>query len=67
MSGPARTAMVTIEVTYRITDTATEGEMVDAAICAVRDARPTLMSAAGGARVAGISARVTTDHTGGSL
>lgn len=67
MSGPARTAMVTVEVTFRITDTATEGEMVDAAICSVNNARPTLMSAGGSSTVCGVTAKITTKATGGHL
>lgn len=67
MSGPARTAEVVLEVTFRITDYATEGEMVDAAICAVKAARPTLQSTEGSAVVGSVAARVETKRTGGSL
>lgn len=67
MSGPARTALVTVEVTFRMTDIATEGEMIDAAICAVKEARPTLKSSGGTVLPGGIRASITTKHTGGHL
>jgi hypothetical protein len=38
----ARTARVTVEVSFTVTDRATEGEMVDAVQAAVRAARPEL-------------------------
>lgn len=68
MSGPARTADVTVKLRVRFTDTATEGEMLDAVIKAVRTAEFELFSPGGSYEVTGVEcASVITKSTGGHL
>lgn len=67
MSGPARTALLTIQIDLRVTDTATEGEMLDAVTTALREAHPDLQHPGASATVLSVSSEITTKSTGGHL
>lgn len=68
MSGPARTAEVRVTVRVKITDTATEGEMLDAVVAAVDGMEVKLQSDGGDFKVLGVqAASVVTGSTGGWL
>lgn len=68
MSGPARTAEVTVMVQVKITDTATEGEMLDAVLTAVRGLTVELQADNGSAKILrSNNASVVTISTGGHL
>ena len=67
MSGPARTAEVTVQVTYRITDTATEGEMIDGLHRVIRNTGVALDSEAGSVAITGVESHIKTISTGGHL
>jgi len=67
MSGPARTAMLTVELDITVTDTATEGEMVDAVTTALWQVHPELQHPGATFKVTGISTSITTKGLGGHL
>ena len=67
MSGPARTALLTVSLDIMITDTLTEGEMVDAVTTALREAHPVLQHPGATFKVRGMDTRITTTSTGGHL
>jgi hypothetical protein len=67
MSGPARTALITVEIAFKVTDTATEGEMLDAVVSAVREVQPKQEHPGATIKVRDVTTHVTTISTGGSL
>lgn len=67
MSGPARTADVTIEVTYRITDTATEGEMLDAVLKGMRELAIGVHHQEAESKLTAVRGGVRTIRSGGHL
>jgi hypothetical protein len=67
MSGPARTAAVTVTVELSVTDTATEGEMVDAVNAAIRAIEPERKHPGATVKACGVTTEITTAHTGGHL
>ena len=68
MSGPARSAVVRVEVKVKITDTATEGEMLDAVIKSLDGLTVKLYSDGGSFEVTGVEcASVVTNGIGGHL
>lgn len=67
MSGPARTAMLTVEISFRVTDTMTEGEMLDAVVSAVRGVKPEQQHPGATITVHVVTTNVTTISTGGHL
>lgn len=67
MSGPARTAEVTVTVTYRITDNATEGEMIDRVNQVIRNTNAATHSPEGNSGITAVESRIKTIHTGGHL
>lgn len=68
MSGTARSAVVRVEMKVKITDTATEGQMLDAVVAAVDGMEVKLQSDGGSFNVLGVqAASVVTGSTGGWL
>jgi len=70
MSGPARTALVEVTMKFEITDTATEGEMLDEVIGALvqLDEHIALRSPNGKIKRTGLTtSSVTTKSVGGHL
>lgn len=67
MSGPARTAEVTVTATYRITDAATEGEMIDSVLKALRDLGFEARHENSQFKLTGITSSVKTISTGGHI
>lgn len=68
MSGTARSAVVRVEVKVKITDTATEGQMLDAVIKSLDGLDVKLYSDGGSFEVVGVEcASVVTNSTGGHL
>ncbi len=67
MSGPARTALLTVVLDMRVTDTATEGEMLDAVTTALREVQPGMQHSGAVITVTGVTTSIQTESTGGSL
>jgi len=67
VSGPARTADVIVKMRIRVTDTATEGEMVDHVLDALRRVQVESVHENATLDITEVGAAVITKHTGGSL